>query len=445
MARVAALVFIVLSLCCSAAVSGASLRLSLADSALSANAERYLVDTRRALHRIPELGFQETQTSSFLRSALTNLSVPHISVGHGLMATVGSNSSDSPAVALRADMDALPIAEQSSLPPELQSSHPGLMHACGHDSHMAMLLGAVRALKQHENSLPGTVKAIFSPAEEGGAGAKEMLDAGVFDLPPKPSASFAMHVWPYAGAPTGTLLSKAGPLMAASGMFEAEVHGTGGHAALPHRSVDPVPAASACINALQTLVSREANPVSGARVVSVSQLNSHGSNAPNVLPSSVTLSGTYRAMSGEDLEFLGKRIRETIELVSVTYGCNATVDVRARERVPYPALINDGNAMQHAQQAATDIFGANNVHETEMQMVAEDYAFFAERIPSAMVLLGVRNESIGATHALHSPKFMLDESALSRGSALHVQIAEQYLRRHSENPQARKDYAHAEL
>lgn len=405
--------------------------------------QQFVRSTRRALHRIPELMYNESGTAQYVKRQLSALGISYTqpSRTHGIVAYLGSAELSEPCVALRADMDALPIHEQNELPSEYQSDHPGLMHACGHDSHMAMLLGACKVLKEAEQRgcLHGTVKAVFTPAEEGGAGAKVMLDDAAFDGAPKtPDASFALHVWPYQGAPTGTLLGKSGTLMAASGMLYASIAGTGGHAALPHRAIDPVPAAAAIINALQTLVSREANPVGGARVVSVTQLQSHTS-AANVLPASVELGGTFRALSANDLHQLGKRIRTVIESVAAAYNCNASVNLRPHDREPYPALHNDQSVWQDVQAAANGVFGQENVMETDTHMVAEDFAFVAQQIPSAMVLLGIRNESAGSVHPLHSPHFMLDESALTKGVALHAAFAQEYISKHSSRNKANQD------
>lgn len=235
-------------------------------------------------HKIPELAYNESQTSELVSRELSRLGVKHERgyAGTGIVASIGTG--EEPCLLLRADMDALPITEGTSLAPNEQSHHPGRMHACGHDGHTSMLLSAARSLKSHESRLDGTVKIVFQPAEEGGAGAKRMLRDGAFKKHPLPKAAFALHVWPYEGYPTGSVAGRTGTLMAASGAFSIVIRGSGGHAALPHMNIDPVVAASSVATALQTLVSRETSPRDSA-VVSVTTI--HGGDTFNVVPNEV--------------------------------------------------------------------------------------------------------------------------------------------------------------
>ena len=350
-----------------------------------------------------------------MQRALTELGVGFTAgvAGTGVVARLGDGGH--PHVALRADMDALQMPDGSNL------------HACGHDAHMAMLLGAARLLKLRERELPaGTVTLLFQPAEEGGAGAVAMMEAGAVE---GVSALFALHVSPFAEHPTGTLTSRAGTVLAASTAWRVRFTGRGGHAAVQHVNVDPVPAAAAAVLALQTLVSRETSALDAA-VISVTLLRAGTDGAYNVAPGEADIGGTLRALQDDTFVRLQARLGELVRHVAAAHGCNASISFAPDGRPqPYPPTVNGAAAWAFARRAAAGVLGAAAVRELPTPlMAAEDFSFYSRRVPhTAMMLLGSYNASAGATHALHSPSFTLDEAALPLGAAVHAVLALSFL------------------
>jgi len=372
----------------------------------------WIVDRRRRLHRHPELMYEEVKTSQLVRDTLDELGISyrHPLAETGVLATLGGGSG--PCVALRADMDALPIHEEADVP--FRSEVDGKMHACGHDCHTAMLLGAARLLKQRESEIPGTVKLLFQPAEEGGAGGRRMRDEGALENP-RVQRIFGLHVWPQLA--TGTIGAREGVFLAAAGALQITVKGIGGHAAMPHATVDPVVTAAKLVLELQTLVSREIDPLDSA-VLTVACIN--GGHTYNVIPEVVELQGTIRAFTMTALEQIQSRVREICAGVGSANRCDIHAVFPGND---YPPTINDANSWKLAQQVAGDLLGESEIHELPPTMGGEDFAFYTEEVPGCFVGLGVRNEDQGATHYVHHPKFKVDEDALPLGTALHVAYA----------------------
>ena len=372
----------------------------------------WIVDIRRRLHRFPELMYEEVKTSQLVRDTLDSLDIPYRwpIAETGVLATLGDGNG--PCVALRADMDALPIHEETDV--SFRSQYDGKMHACGHDCHTSMLLGAARLLKQREAEIGGTIKLVFQPAEEGGAGGQRMREEGVL-ANPSVQRIFGLHVSPQ--MEVGRVGSRSGALLAASGFLEITVHGQGGHAAAPHLTVDPVVVAAKIVTELQTIVSRELDPVESG-VVSITCLN--GGSACNVIPESVELRGTVRALSTDSLEQIKRRVEEIATHVAAAHRCEVQINFPG---IDYPPTINDATCWEVARGVASELTNAKNVEDVPTMMGGEDFAFYTEQIPGCFVFLGVRNEQQDAVFGLHHPKFKADENALSLGAALHVAFA----------------------
>ncbi len=429
----------------------------------------WLSATRRELHQWPELMFQEHNTSALIRRELDKMGIPYrcgfVVAGAprrppppqgaplrfnfafysqkpkpaslsslltpsprrsfrvartGVVATVGSGA---PRVALRADMDALPIAEATGLP--YASRVPGVSHACGHDAHVAMLLGAARLLKDMDaaGELRGAVALLFQPAEEGGAGGDLMVKEGALG---SAEAAFALHVWP--ALASGAVATTAGAVLAGSLVFEATIAGAGGHAAYPHLTKDPVVAVAATVTALQTLVARRLSPLE-AGVVSVTRLGAGA--AFNVIPDAATLGGTVRARSEAAMAALRSRVEEVVINTAAAHGCVGSVDWMEADHPYYPPVVNDAAAVEFLTGVARDALGPEGNVDGSMEpsMAGEDFAFFARAVPSAFAVLGTRSEGAGATHGLHTPRFRVDEAILERGAALHAALASEFLAR----------------
>jgi hippurate hydrolase len=368
-----------------------------------------IVTLRRDIHREPELGFDTEKTAEKVLDALDGLPL-EIQTGvakNGVVATLGGGGGNGPTVALRADMDALPIHEATDLP--FASEIDGKMHACGHDGHTSMLVGAARALCQDHlrERLSGTVRFVFQPAEEGYAGGRAMVEEGVAE---DVRQIFALHLWP--GLKFGVAATKAGPIMAASDAFEIKIKGSGGHGAMPHLTTDAVAIAAQVVTALQTIVSREVDPVEPA-VLTVGEIGA--GSAFNIIPETARLGGTVRTLNAELRERMPERIEELAR--GVAKGMRG--DVKLDYDFSYPVTSNDADAARLALGVTGELFGEERAVELDNPSLgAEDFAFFLEKVPGAFIWLGV-----GDVSNLHTPQFSFDEEILSQGAALLVALA----------------------
>ncbi len=366
-----------------------------------------IVALRRDIHREPELGFDTDRTAEKVLAALDGLPLD-IETGvarNGIVATL-RGAGEGPTVALRADMDALPIQEETDLP--FASETEGRMHACGHDGHTSMLVGAAHVLSEMRDRLGGTVKFVFQPAEEGGGGGRVMVDEGVAD---DISSIFALHLWP--GLPFGKVATKAGSIMAAADAFEMEITGSGGHGAMPHLAADAVVIAAQVVTTLQTVVSREVDPVKPA-VLTVGEIGA--GTAFNIIPEKAHLGGTVRTLDPDLRESMPGRIEALARGVAKGMRGDANLDYT----FSYPVTVNDEGAADRVLGVAENLFGAESVLELpNPSMGGEDFAFFLEKVPGAFIWLGVGEDVSG----LHTPQFAFDEEVLPRGSALLAALA----------------------
>ncbi len=378
-----------------------------------------VVGLRHEIHANPELGFEETQTARRVvdqLSALGNLDIQTGVAGTGVVAVL-NGAKPGPCVGLRADMDALPLQEQSDA--SYASTVAGKMHACGHDGHTACLVGAVKVLSQVADALPGKVKFIFQPAEEGGGGGRLMCEQGVLDGP-KVDAVFAMHAWP--AVDFGHVGVREGPFMASADFWDVTIHGRGGHAAYPHRAVDPIVAASHVVLALQTIVARETNPLDSV-VVTVGRLTAGTTN--NVIPQTAELKGTIRALSPAVRDAVVERFRQIVETTAAAFGTRAEIHFGRG----YPVLHNEARSTALVCEAAEAVVGSSALAtDVPPSMGAEDFAFYLERTPGALWRLGIGRGCIENRPGLHQPHFDFPDEVVPLAVRMHCEIAFRCLR-----------------
>lgn len=363
------------------------------------------VEVRRHLHAHPELSYQEVQTSAYVQAQLKKMGIPfQVMSSTGVVGIIEGNNPNSRILALRADMDALPIEEKNEV--TYRSVNLGVMHACGHDVHTSVLLGAAQILFDLRNQWSGTVKLIFQPGEEKNpGGASYMIRDGVL-TDPAPQGIIALHVHP--GLPCGQLSFRKGRVMASADEIYITIRGKGGHAAAPHLTADTLLIASHLVVSLQQIISRNNNPVTPS-VLSICSIQ--GGNTTNVIPSEVKLMGTFRAMD-EKWRYQAHELikKQTSSLVE---GMGAEVDIHID--VGYPAVDNHPAFTDEVWKRAADWLGKENVSETEIRMGAEDFGYYSQQIPGCFFRLGVRNEAKGIVHQVHTPLFNIDEQAIEIG------------------------------
>jgi amidohydrolase len=374
-----------------------------------------MIAIRHHLHAYPELSYQEFETSRFIQQKLHEYGIAHqVLANTGVVGIIEGKNPASRIVALRADMDALPIQEANQV--AYRSKVDGVMHACGHDVHTTCLLGAAKILQQTRADWEGTIKLIFQPGEEKNpGGASIMIAEGVLKNP-APERIIALHVHP--GLQNGHLSFRGGMAMASADEIYITLHAEGGHAAAPHLTPDPILAASHIVIALQQLISRVNNPTRPS-VLSITSIQ--GGNATNVIPSEVKLMGTFRAMDENWRKEAHTRITELVNGLAASMGVQANVHID----VGYPFVKNDEALTETVRGLAVDYLGTDFVHETELRMGAEDFAYYTHHIPGCFFRLGVRNEEKGIIHGVHTPRFDIDESAIELGMGFMAYIGMQ--------------------
>lgn len=370
------------------------------------------IAVRHHIHANPELSYKEFETSAFIQEKLTAFNIPfEIKATTGVVGLIKGKNPDKRVIALRADIDALPITEENDV--AYKSTKPGIMHACGHDVHTTCLLGAAKILQETKGQWEGTIKLIFQPGEEKNpGGASLMIKDGVLENP-APTSIYALHVLPT--LPVGKLSFRSGMVMASADEIYITIKAKGGHAASPHLTADPIIIASTLILQLQQIISRHNNPFNPS-VLSITSFQ--GGNTTNVIPSEVKLMGTFRAMN-EDWRFKAHEliIQQSKALVeSMGASIDITVDVG------YPFVLNNAELTERARTIGREFVGAENVEETELRMGAEDFAYYSHQIPGCFFRIGAGNAQKGIVSNVHTPTFNIDEDAIEVGMGMMAAI-----------------------
>lgn len=384
-----------------------------------------LVEWRRQIHQKPELGFQEQLTSEFVAKKLQEWGIEHqtgiaktgiVAIVQGQGETSNTNLTEK-VLAIRADMDALPIQELNEVP--YRSQHDGVMHACGHDGHTAIALGTAYYLQQHRKEFCGTVKFIFQPAEEGPGGAKPMIEAGVLKNPDV-DAIIGLHLWN--NLPLGTAGVRAGALMAAVESFKCTIFGKGGHGAMPHQTIDSVVVAAQIVNAIQTIVARNVNPIESA-VVTVGEL--HAGTKGNIIADTARMSGTVRYFNPAFADFFKQKVDDIIAGVCQAHGASYDLDYWSL----YPATINDAGMAKLVSSVAEEVVEPLLGVVPECQtMGGEDMSYFLQQVPGCYFFLGSANSEKNLTYPHHHPRFDFDETALAMGVEIFVRCVERFFK-----------------
>ena len=372
-----------------------------------------LVNIRRHLHENPELGFEEVATAQYIADYLAGLGLEVTSqvAKTGVVALL-RGARPGKTVAIRADMDALPIQELNEVP--YKSKHPGKMHACGHDAHVAAAIGAARILWELRDQINGNVKFIFQPAEEAPGGAEPMIAAGVLENPAV-DAIIGGHVW--GSLESGIIEVMSGPTMASSDIIRLKIIGKGGHAAQPHTTIDPIVIASEIVGALQKLVSRQTDPFES---VVISICSFHAGDVFNVIPHSAYLEGAVRTLNNELRQELPHKIEKIIRGITEPYGATYELDYY----LGYPVTVNDPGVTETVRKAAVSVLGADKVRvAARASMGGEDYAYFLNKVPGTYIRIGTRNPEKGICQEMHHPRFDIDEAVLELTPVVYAQAA----------------------
>ena len=378
-----------------------------------------LIEIRRTLHQYPELGFEETNTSKFIKDFLRKEGIQFKEfAGTGVCGIIEGTKEgvNNKVIGLRADIDGLPMQDKKVC--SYASKVSGKMHACGHDGHTTILLGAAKLLNKNKDKFNGTVKLIFEPAEETTGGAKVMIEEGVLTNPTV-DVMCGLHVEETLDA--GMIMVRRGTVNAASNPFNITIKGSGGHGAYPDTAIDPIVMASHVVTSLQSIVSREIKPVNPA-VVTIGSI--HGGTAQNIIPNEVKLGGIIRTMTNEDREFAKARLKEIVNGICTTFRGSAEIEIEES----YPCLYNDDNMVKILEDSAINIIGSENVKvQKNPKLGVESFAYFANKVPSVFYFLGIRNEEKGIVHPAHNSLFDIDEDALPIGVAIQCEVAMNYL------------------
>ena len=390
---------------------------------LAVELEPYIIGQRRYFHQHPELSLQEVETTAAIARELDAMGIPYERpLATGVVATIrgGAPGAYLPdgtprrRLLLRADIDALPVTEQTGAP--YASVNAGVMHACGHDCHVAMMLGACRMLARMAPELAGEVRVVFQPSEENGQGARMMIDAGVLD---GVDGAFALHIWSEVDA--GLVSCEPGPRMANVDWFRIDVTGTSCHGAMPQRGADAVVAAAEIANGIQTIVSRDLNPFEPA-VVTIGEL--HGGTARNVIAGSAYLAGTVRTYHRRPHEAMPGLLERICVHTAMALGAEAKL---TEYTVAHPAVVNDERASARCTRTVERVLGPEAVGRYQGTLSGEDFSLYLERVPGVLAFLGTRNPQVGATWAQHSCYYTVDESVLKQGTMLAAQYAVDFL------------------
>lgn len=383
------------------------------------NIKDELIEIRRNLHQYPELGFEETNTSKFIKDFLTREGIEFKEfAGTGVCGVIKGTKEgeNNKVIGLRADIDGLPMQDKKGC--SYASKVTGKMHACGHDGHTTILLGVAKLLNKNKDKFNGIVKLIFEPAEETTGGARVMIEEGVLTNPTV-DVMCGLHVEETLDA--GMIMVRRGTVNAASNPFNITIKGSGGHGAYPDTAIDPIVMASHVVTSLQSIVSREIKPVNPT-VVTIGSI--HGGTAQNIIPNEVKLGGIIRTMTNEDREFAKVRLKEIVNGICTTFRGSAEIEIEES----YPCLYNDDNMVKILEDSAKNIIGAENVKvQKNPKLGVESFAYFANEVPSVFYFLGIRNEEKGIIHPAHNSLFDIDEDALPIGVAIQCEVAINYL------------------